>query len=72
MFRPLQGETNVMYELSIENGIGSDAVEESSVKVMKQDALVECWNKTNYEVRTTSVSFCENPMADIDFGESDL
>ena len=61
-----------MYELSIEDGIDNNAVEESSVKVMKQDALLECWNKTNYEVKNTSVSVCENPMADIDFGESDL
>ena len=81
MFRFNQGETNLLYDESPCKDASNDsafvndqsfAMEECAVKDIRQDALVEYCNRRENDVRSTPASFFENPLATMDFSESNI
>ena len=50
----------------------SPVAEKHPATAMRKDASVEIWKMTEYEEKAPSMSFCENPMAEIDVDESNI
>ena len=79
----MKGENNLLYDLSVakeSNGVHTSlfadcqslVLKEHPQNAMRQDASIEIWNMAEYGARASSMSFCENPMAEVDVDESNI